>query len=296
MKRGLALRDLQPISVVCNDAGAANLLIYYLSNYNNLEMIPYMTGPAKNIWKNHFPKLEITDSLETALEKSKVAITGTGWMTDLEYDARMLAQEMSIKSIAILDNWTNYNSRFIRNKKKILPDELWVFDEYALKKATIKFPNILTILKQNHYLESMVKSSKLIKKPKIPYLLYLTQPMGSNWGKGVAGEFQALDLFLHNIENIVNSSKYDLVLRLHPSETEQKYKEFLKKYDVTFTFDDSDNISTAIGRAQWVVGCDTYAMAIALSAGKEVFTSIPSWGPNSNLPHNGIKSLRFTGA
>ena len=37
-------------------------------------------------------------------------------------------------------------------------------------------------------------------------------------------------------------------------------------------------------------------LVIALSAGKEVFTSIPSWGPNSNLPHNGIKSLRFTGA
>ena len=82
-------------------------------------------------------------------------ISGTGWQSDLEHRARLLAHQLGIPSIAVLDHWSNYCERFRREGVEVLPDALWVADEEAAALATAAFPNVPVVQLPNHWLESL---------------------------------------------------------------------------------------------------------------------------------------------
>jgi len=292
MKINLFSFSDEPISVICNDAGAANLIIFFLKNINNLKLYPYMEGPAEKIWNDVFPQIPIMQSLDTAINNSKLVITGTGWQSDLEFQARLIAKKKNIKSIAIIDHWVNYKDRFIRQDITLLPDEIWVFDKYALQIAKDEFPDTEIALKNNYYLDSMTKLSKINTQSKKPILLYLTEPIRAKWGKDMDGEFQALNFFFDNIKKLQLPDIYRLIVRLHPSENTLKYKQWFENRGLAYTLDINKDISTSIGQARWVVGCQTYAMVIAIKSGKKVFSSLPPWAPDCRLPQKEIFHLK----
>jgi hypothetical protein len=115
-------------AAVCHDAGAANVVIATLLETGRSDWRAYMQGPAAKIWKAAFPKLALCDSLEQVMEGSELLITGTGWASDIEHEARRNARSLGVKSIAVIDHWVNYAERFVRNNEQILPDEFWVTD------------------------------------------------------------------------------------------------------------------------------------------------------------------------
>ena len=281
------------ISLIANDAGSANLLIHFFLARNLQPAKVFMAGPALKIWDNCFPDTLIASSIKEAIIGCSIVITGTGWQTDIEHEARILAKNMNIYSIACLDHWVNYEERFWRNNEIILPDEIWVFDEYALDLATKIFLDTLIVQQQNFYLEHMLRLAKAEDEPNIPELLYLSEPVRNNWGQDVQGEFQALDYFLLNIKKLALSKEYNLIFRSHPSENINKYKKFLEERDVKYTFDLNSDISTSLGRAKWVVGCQTYALVVACALNKSVFSSLPPSAPELMLPHEEIKQLKY---
>jgi hypothetical protein len=82
-------------------------------------------------------------------------------------------------------------------------------------------------------------------------------------------------------------------LRPHPSDLDGKYNNWIKQYpNINFKLDDSVDIAESMGRAKWVVGCESFALILALMAGKTVFCSLPPWAPLCQLPHSGIIQLR----
>jgi hypothetical protein len=87
------------------------------------------------------------------------------------------------------------------------------------------------------------------------------------------------------------------LIRAHPSEDAGKYRGLATEYEPTarVEFSRGTTLLQDIARAETVVGCESMAMAVALAAGKRVFTSIP---PNAKqgcrLPQAGI--LPLTGA
>ena len=98
-----------------------------------------MEGPAKKIWAKTYPKTKFVTSYQNAIKKSNGLISGTGWSSNLEHNARKFALNNKKYSIAILDHWVNYKKRFFRKNQTILPDEIWVFDKYALTRLKIYF-------------------------------------------------------------------------------------------------------------------------------------------------------------
>ena len=52
--------------------------------------------------------------------------------------------------------YTNYRQRFLRNEIEMLPDRLWVVDDYAKAIAIIDMPEISVSIMPNDYLESQV--------------------------------------------------------------------------------------------------------------------------------------------
>lgn len=279
----------KPLAVVCHDAGAANLILAWLAAEPRGDVRAVMKGPAEALWKERFGDAALW-ALEAALDGASALLSGTGWQSDLEHQARTLARTTGIRSVAVLDHWTNYAERFMRNGKTVMPDEYWVVDEEAHALASKIFPDAVVTLKPNTYLEEQV--ARIGPSPATQRLLYLLEPARSDWGRGVPGEFQALDYLLENFERVGLDQSAPIRLRPHPSDPPGKYQAWIKArrgFDVAL--DSSRDLAEAITRASIVAGGQTFAMVVALAAGRKVVCTLPPWAPRCALPHAGIIHL-----
>ena len=281
------------IAVVAHDAGAANVVIAALLETGRKDWRAYMQGPAKKIWESTFPEVVLYDSIEQAIEGSELLISGTGWASDVEDEARRVAQRKSVKSIAVIDHWVNYAERFVRDGEQVLPDEIWVTDEYALELALDAFPGKFVLQVPNYYLEKQLRDIALLDKPTYPEMLYILEPIRSKWGRNILGEFQALEYFISKFPQLGVPKETVICLRPHPSDLEGKYHDWIKSHsDMNIKLDDSISIAQSLGRAKWVAGCESFALVLALMAGRTVYCTLPPWAPACRLPHSAITSLR----
>jgi len=281
-----------PFGVVCHDAGGANQIAAMLLVNDWSPIAVVAKGPAADIWKNHFPDVNLASDLSWISSVSSV-ITGTGWATNLEHQARLEASLNGTYSISVLDHWTNYKKRFNRNGLEIIPDEIWVVDLYAEKKIVSTFPNAKVKLIRDFYSERTLSKIKPIDSETPSKLLYLLEPIINSWGRHEIGEFQALSYFLQNLSKLELPEDTEVHLRLHPSEKERKYNRFLKEKYYFPVKMSSNELCDEISSSKWVAGCNTYAMTIALKAGRVVYGTLPPWGPECILPHEGIIHLRL---
>lgn len=287
-----------PFAIACHDAGAANHVVAWVKNgLLNGDCRVVMEGPARKIWvANGLDENVLYPALTDALCDAACLISGTGWESNLEHDARVLARKRNLPAIAVLDHWVNYAARFERQGERQLSDELWVTDSYAYAMAKWELPDVPVCLMQNTYISELLRKisevSVLSDSIEIS-VLYVLEPARSDWGRqGSSGEFQALDYFLENIALLGTGSDPEITLRPHPSEPSGKYDQWIAAHPkFRIRIDDSPDLVCAIARAQYVVGCQTYAMVVALEAGKKVISSLPPWAPPCSLPHSEILML-----
>lgn len=286
-----------PIVVVAHDAGAANHIIAWVKNSGHEQISACVRGPALTLWKRAFPHANINDELADILAKASTLISGTGWASNLEHDARKMARQLGVKSIAVIDHWTNYRARFVRDEAEILPDEIWVTDEYAKKLAESKFNDLKIVQLPNLYLDNLVQEVQQHERVGVNHvgnnLLYILEPIRQAWGLGVAdGEFEGLDFFINNLGILRLYGDLSIRLRPHPSDPIGKYDQWIDaQKNINISLDDSLSLAESVAWSDVVVGCQTYAMVVALAAGKRVFSSIPPWAPPCVLPQPGIFKL-----
>ncbi|MDC1382740.1 hypothetical protein N8500_04580 [Candidatus Puniceispirillum sp.] len=281
-----------PFAVVCHDSGAANLLIAYLDDCLTCDIKVCMLGPAFDLWSRRYGKKNLVGSISEAIDGCKTLVSGTGWASSVEHDARWLAKRNGMRSIAALDHWVNYPERFIRDNITVLPDEFWVFDEFALAEAKLFFPERSIKLKKNKYLERSINLIKVTESAIPKKFLYLLEPIRNDWGFVRAGEFQALDYFINRLSEIKLPNDFHLVLRPHPSDAPGKYDDWIKiQKNIFVTIDDKFDLFESIGEASWVGGCETYALVVALEAGYPVLCTLPPWAIKSRLPMSNLINL-----
>lgn len=286
-----------PIAVVAHDAGAANHIIAWVKNVGHEQIRACMKGPALTLWKRAFPDTITDDELADTMSTARTLVSGTGWASNLEYDARKMALQSRVKSIAVLDHWMNYRARFVRDELEILPDEIWVTDEYAKKLAEKEFPTLKTVQQPNLYLDNLVREVRLhgfIREDVTDtHFLYVLEPIRQAWGKDVvAGEFAGLDYFINNLNSFGLDDNLSIRLRPHPSDPAGKYDQWINAHNgMKISLDNSQTLAESIAWSDVVVGCQTYALVVALAAGKRVFSSIPPWAPPCVLPQPGIIKL-----
>ncbi|MFC1831307.1 hypothetical protein ACFL0S_04725 [Thermodesulfobacteriota bacterium] len=287
------LLGCQNIAVVCHDAGAANIIIHALLENDRKDWQAFMQGPAKRIWHEAFPEVMLVESLESCLEGASALISGTGWASDIEFNARKLAQETGTYSIAVIDHWINYSDRFIRDNEIILPDEFWVTDRYASNLARQTFPGENIRLIPNYYTSKQLEGISQIKSSDDQNLLYLLEPIRADWRMIIPGEFQALDYFISKMPLLNLPIDTKIVLRQHPSDPKNKYDEWISNHHVLdITLEAEISLSKLIAHASWVVGCESFALALASMAGKQCFCSLPPWAPDCRLPFKNIIKIK----
>jgi hypothetical protein len=282
----------RPSGIVCHDAGGANQILAMLRVEDSDGVMAYMEGPAKAMWEKSFPNRRLSNNVSELLANARTLITGTGWASNLEYSARRDARARGIYSIAVLDHWTNYLERFVREGDTVLPDEMWVVDEYASEIAGRVFP--VTKIRQvpDLYAEEQVGMILPLSSDTPNELVYLLEPIRSDWKRGEEGEFQALRYFFEQLPQLGLPGNTVIRLRSHPSDSLGKYDRFLTSKGPPRVVMDNGNLAEALSRARWVVGCQTYAMTLALKAGRTVYCSLPPWAPACKLPHRGLIHIK----
>lgn len=272
---------------MAHDAGATNLILAWLKAWGG-PVRAYMQGPAAKLWATSFPNVPICSSLKDALDGASSLVSGTGWASSLEHEARIYADKYGVRSVAVLDHWVNYTQRFERNGQVQWPDELWVADDWARRIALQLFPNVIVRQFENLYVKTQVAQVR----PPLGQgtVLYLLEPLRQNWGSRVEGEFQALDFALEHMDLVCPNAEI-ILLRPHPSETPAKYADYLAR-DHRIRFDSSVEMSQALSLANVVMGVESFGLTLALAAGRTVYSSLPPWAPALRLPHTGIQQIR----
>lgn len=282
-----------PLAVVCHDAGATNLILPWLDPQRQ-RIAACVQGPAERLWQERFGPQGLVDSPEQALEGAALLLTGTGWASHLEHRARALARRRGLRSVAVVDHWVNYAARFERDGERVLPDAVWVTDDEALALARSAFPSCDVRQQPNLYLQAqLAQVAPCPDAQRCQDLLVVLEPVRSDWGRGAAGEFQALDYLVAQAGRLGLRQPLRLRLRPHPSDAPGKYDAWMRAQTPhAVQLDDAPTLAAAISRVAWVAGCESMAMVVALAAGRRVVCTLPPWAPECRLPHEGLIHLR----
>ena len=286
-----------PLAVVAHDAGAANLIIGWLKDMAAMDIRISVSGPALAIFARELPHLT-NMGLTDALNDANTLLSGTSSReTSIEHNARVLACERGIYSVGVVDHWVNYAERFVREDRQVLPDEIWVSDEIALSLAQACFPKHSVRQMPNRYLAQLLQvinaSHRPVTDSKV-HVLYVLEPIRERWSSNITpGEFQALDFFISKLELLELGRDTEILLRAHPSDPIGKYDAWCSTHShLNLSIDTTQTLSDLIAWADWVVGCETFALVVALHANKKTLSTLPPWAPPCKLPHKEIKMLR----
>lgn len=222
MSKILKLLKNKNILIVSHDIGGANNIKSFFDHYK-IKAKFYLRGPALKIFKkkknNNFLK---------KIKESDVVITGTGWKTNLEYNAIKAAKKYDKFCITFLDHWVNYKKRFLRKNKLALPDKILVFDKESQSNIKKIFRNQVDTIKiTNYYFKNFTKKLKKRKKNS-NVILYLA----SNYDKALKKKIDIILLkkFLKKILLLKKYEKFSIDIKPHPTENFRKYISLKKKY------------------------------------------------------------------
>jgi hypothetical protein len=293
--------NIKSAIIISNDAGGAEVLSR-LCKKISCKKLYYLKGPAKKIFnkKNDISQL----NLKKTILQSDILICTTSFNDITYYKAIQFAKKNRIQTLLVLDHWTFYQERVLKNEKDFLPDKIIVFDLYAKKILKDYFPIIKCKLIPNPYLIEVSKkiiNSKKNNKSKSLDILYCTDAnesmktslVGKSFRKYGYNEFEALEFFFNNID-VFKEKINSITIRVHPAEKKDKYNKLIKKYSnrLIINIDNKTPLAFQIIKSNMIVGCETFPMVIGVYSNKRVVCSIPPGGNMCPLPFKEIKYLR----
>jgi hypothetical protein len=278
--------------VVSNDAGGAEILSSWLLREGLDRVSCVLDGPALQVFARKLGPVPRV-SLQEGMARADSLLCGTGWQSTLEFDAMALAGERGLPSIAWLDHWVNYRERFQRADKTVLPDEIWVGDEFALARARELFPRTPVTLAGNPYFDDVRAEAK--RFPPRPAtgpatVLYVCEPVR----QAAYDEHQALALFLERIPDL-GVPVERVIVRPHPSDPAGKYAWAAAFAQTKVEIGGTHSLMEEIAVADIVAGLQSMAMVIGLLAGRRVVSCIPPGGAPCVLPFPQIETLAGPG-
>jgi len=310
------------VAVCAHDAGAASHMAAWLAPLQP-QLRLCLAGPAEQLFSVRLqPAINPNQTLEQALAGAQMLISGTSWASDLEHQARQLARQRGIPSVAVLDHWLDYRDRFQREGDEVLPDALWVADAEATALAKAAFPNLPVLQLPNHWLEGLCSAVRAIRssatghrKPHRPArrLLYLLEPIRVPWPAAVgqspdntsaAGEVQGLRYWLQQLPHLIDQGWVAppdeleaLALRPHPSEPTGKYDALIAEIAAAWPIqlDPAPGLAEALAWADAAFGCETQALVAAMTCNLPAFSTVPPWAPSCRLPQASLLHLSQLG-
>ena len=286
------------ICIVSSDAGGAEIISSWARRQKK-NFLYVLKGPAVRIFQSKLGKIHVSE-LEVSIRKSEEVICGTSWESDIEKKAILYSKKIGKKVICFLDHWVNYQGRFVYKKRMVLPDEIWVVDKYAKNLAQRQFKGIKIEKKTNFYFKDLKLEIDKIKKKKTnnKHILFLSEPIAkgdfiNSNGVEIFYDYSIRDAFNYFIENLsfISSEIQNVIIRPHPSETNQKWA-WAQKNKLVKKINNKESLIEQILNSDLIVGCETMAMIVGVIAKKRVISIIPPGGKKCSLPHREIEHLQ----
>jgi len=296
------------VAIFSHDAGGGEVISSWVKeNFKKYKFFFFIKGPALAIFKKKIKTIKVCQAIEMS-KKADFFLCGSGWQTNFELKGLIYGRKNNKRVVVFLDHWANYKKRFIINHNLFLPTEFWVQDIFAKMNAKKTFKHIKIVKKKNYFiknfLENYLKIKKNILKNSIKKnILYLSEPIlehTKKWEKKKFkfnySEFDALEFLLNNIHKI-DPNIIKVIIRLHPAEKKNKYNRIIDKFSqkkLKFKIKISINksIEKDIFDSDFVAGCHTSAMVLALTVKKKVISTVPTKNKRNDLPHKKIIYLR----
>ena len=253
------------VSIVAHDSGGAQMLSSFTKIYKG-KYFYTATGPALKIFKNQIFNFKNYPVIEN-INNSDFVITGTGLGSNLEFEAIKYCKKIKKKVYSYLDHWVNYKKRFIRKKKLILPDQIWVGDIDAKNIAIKEFKNISIILIPNPYwIESVNIYKKIKNKKKIKNILFVSSNIDRLKNKRINDLF----IFKKFFNYIKNKDFNKIIIRKHPSEINNGFRSKIF-YGKNIKFDISQNLTHSFKSCGEIYGHNSMALVIGKLCGLNTY-------------------------
>jgi hypothetical protein len=288
-----------PVALCCHDAGAANLIAAWAAADIQREYRVCAEGPARTIFARALAHV-VPMTLPDALDGAACVLSGSGWSSDLEHEARATANRLGIPTLAVLDHWVNYRMRFVRNGAEVLPDVFVVTDPEAAAIATATFGDLRPIvIWPNRYLEHEVARVRSIAThapaSQSLRLLVVLEPIREDWITGATepAEFRALSYLMENL-HLLTLQPQDMTVRLrpHPSELVSKYRHWVDQQAHTrLEFSQGGTLAEDLAWADAVAGLHSYALVVACAAQRRAVSYLPPDAPPCALRYPGIERM-----
>lgn len=287
--------------IVSHDAGGAWELASWVKHMLDPGQCDFLLdGPAAGIYPQVLGPINCV-SPGVDVSRYPQVLTSTSGVADWERQVIQRCRNNNVAVNTLLDHWVNYRQRFVLKGKLVYPDTLWVLDDYAERLVTTMtdVPPVERV--ESFYLRDQVnlirQQTTLEQRSNlVTAILYLSEPAGNSG----YSEFEALQAFIKYLADlpIIKPEGYRIRLRLHPAEQVGKYDAVLaaslaalENSRLVVEVSSGTSLAEDCAWSDWVVGCQTRALVVALSAGKPAYSSLPSRAPPLVLPHKEIIRL-----
>lgn len=299
------------ILAVAHDAGGAQIVAYYLAKHaDKSTLASAVIGPAKDV----FVLLGLESTIITSSEKNigeliaeinpDVLLTGTSWTTDYELRAIKKAKELGIPSVTYLEHWVHYKERFgfpRENWKENLPEELWVGDKKAEEMANSMDFGKRVVYIENEYFNSVkVEYNNYCDSAKSEEetILFISEPMSesiNSMGDSMDWKFTEYNVLENVLKRLIEKNyKGRVVIRMHPAEDKEKYKEVIERSGKGLKIEVSNNKNfyADIYPAKLVIGMESMGLVIPYLCGKRTISYLPNEGQECPLPFEKIEKVK----
>lgn len=221
-----------------HDPGGLDVVYPVYDLYNKEEKDEcelWKTGPSAQLgqYGTKFDEDEVLACLRNNIDpENTILVTGTSWNSLIETDAIHICKNQGVKTISILDYWTNYIERFMNRGEYIIPDYYFVMDDIA-KMDAIKCGincNIIRVVGHpgmDKYISARNKNiHNRTKAYDIENVLFLSQPINASRG-GTLGYDENIV-----ISDLIDASQkigFKLSILFHPKDSnwiKEKYRDY----------------------------------------------------------------------
>lgn len=279
-----------PIAVVAHDAGGAAILANYVAQ-EKVDALCVVAGPAVEVFRQRLGEVR-TVSLSEALTACDWVLTGTGWQTDLEWQAIRQGRAAGKYVVTFLDHWVNYPERFSRDGVTFYPNEIWVGDGYAADLAKKTLPE-LTIRQVgnpyfSHFVSEVERMDRAVGTERLPgkNILFVCE----NINRDGFRQDDAIRYFMSNLDSL-GVEVGQILIRPHPSEPADKYAWVAREFGGDVSLSGGATLAEEVAASDIVAGCSSMAMALAVMARRRVISCIPDEKALLTLPFEQIERM-----
>ncbi len=242
-------------------------VIKRLRQEGRVQVVVVGTGYSKDVFSSHEIAFkddttygDFSDVSDLArkileIEKPKILLTGTSRVRSLEKELTVLGRKKGVRSLAVLDYWSNYWQRFNNpkngNRFQYLPDIIAVMDDLAKKEMISEgFPHDIIITTGNPHFDAIrnlvheFTDNKMIAIKKIlsinidrTIITFISETQAEDFGtsdgkRGVVGEYlgyteaDSLRGLINAMISVCDQEKqkhFTIIVKLHPREERTPY-------------------------------------------------------------------------